>query len=100
MKSFTNVFRGGSVYSFSTTGLALLVSFGVLEVLRAFLRDDDTYIMTTTTFFSFGVGSSIIALFMRIGGGIFSNACDIGSNLIGKVMFDIPDDNPKNPAGK
>ena len=100
MNGFTVAFRGGAVFAFGTAGLGLLVLYGNLEIYRAIMKSyGSSYEDIIIMFAGFALGSSIVALVIRIGGGIFLNAADISSNLIGKVMFDIPDNDPSNPAG-
>jgi len=87
-------FRGGAVMGFSVAGLALLglaISYIVyVEVLEV----DDPFQVVT----AFGLGASSIALFSRVGGGIYTKAADVGADLVGKVEAGIPEDDPRNPA--
>ncbi len=80
-------FFSGSVMGFSVVGLGLL---GVLIVYYIFR--DPSYI------FGFSFGASAVALFARVGGGIFTKAADVGADLVGKVEKNIPEDDPRNPA--
>ncbi len=88
-------FRGGAVMGFTVAGLGLLgFAFGIWifkDVLG--LEDDWTNIVT-----AIGLGASSIALFARVGGGIFTKAADVGADLVGKVEAGIPEDDPRNPA--
>lgn len=93
-------FTGGSVMGLSVAGLAVLGVFIVLftgEKLFGFetaaLRDTVLPILT-----GFSLGASTIALFARVGGGIFTKAADVGADLVGKVEAGIPEDDPRNPA--
>lgn len=80
-------FRGGAVMGLSVAGLGL---FGVAVLYLAFR---DAEIIN-----SFAFGASAIALFARIGGGIYTKAADVGADLVGKIEAGIPEDDPRNPA--
>lgn len=86
-KALSIAFSSGSVMGMSVVGL------GLLGVTVAFLVFRDTSVI-----FSFGFGASSIALFARVGGGIFTKAADVGADLVGKVEQGIPEDDPRNPA--
>ena len=87
-------FRGGAVMGFSVAGLALggLMLVYILFVLV--LEVTDAFEVVT----AFGLGGSSIALFSRVGGGIYTKAADVGADLVGKVEAGIPEDDPRNPA--
>ncbi|MGF1596728.1 MAG: sodium-translocating pyrophosphatase [Acidimicrobiales bacterium] len=87
-------FRGGAVMGFSVAGLALggLMLVYILFVLV--LEVDKAFEVVT----AFGLGASSIALFSRVGGGIYTKAADVGADLVGKVEAGIPEDDPRNPA--
>ncbi len=80
-------FRGGAVMGMCVVGLGLL-GVGVLYMVIG-----DANIVT-----GFGLGASSIALFARVGGGIYTKAADVGADLVGKVEAGIPEDDPRNPA--
>lgn len=80
-------YRGGAVMGFSVVGLGLL---GV-SVICYFTQD-------ANVLFGYSLGASMVALFARVGGGIYTKAADVGADLVGKVENDIPEDSPKNPA--
>ena len=87
-------FRGGAVMGFSVAGLGLLgFSLGVLFFQKVLEEPNWVQIVT-----AIGLGASSIALFARVGGGIYTKAADIGADLVGKVEAGIPEDDPRNPA--
>ena len=87
-------FRGGAVMGFSVAGLSLLgLSFCYL-LFVVWLKHLDAFEVIT----AYGLGASSIALFSRVGGGIYTKAADVGADLVGKVEAGIPEDDPRNPA--
>ncbi|MEX2486739.1 MAG: sodium-translocating pyrophosphatase [Nitriliruptoraceae bacterium] len=87
-------YRGGAVMGFTVAGLGLLgISLAYLLFVQI-LRVDDAFQVVA----AFGLGGSSIALFARIGGGIYTKAADVGADLVGKVEAGIPEDDPRNPA--
>jgi K(+)-stimulated pyrophosphate-energized sodium pump len=87
-------YRGGAVMGFTVAGLGLLgISLAYLLFVQV-LRVEDAFQVVAT----FGLGGSSIALFARIGGGIYTKAADVGADLVGKVEAGIPEDDPRNPA--
>ncbi len=93
-KALSVAFRGGAVMGFSVAGLALLGLMGVYIVFVLVLLVDDAFEVVT----AYGLGASSIALFSRVGGGIYTKAADVGADLVGKVEAGIPEDDPRNPA--
>ena len=87
-------FRGGAVMGFSVAGLALAGLMIVYILFVIVLEIDDAFEVVT----AFGLGASSIALFSRVGGGIYTKAADVGADLVGKVEAGIPEDDPRNPA--
>ena len=93
--ALTVAFRGGSVMGMGVVGLGVLG----LSLLFLFYKGQGweiTKVITVLTGFSFGASS--IALFARVGGGIYTKAADVGADLVGKVEAGIPEDHPLNPA--
>jgi K(+)-stimulated pyrophosphate-energized sodium pump len=88
-------FSGGSVMGLGVVGLGVL-GLSLLLIFYSSLGWDFNRIITVITGFSFGASS--IALFARVGGGIYTKAADIGADLVGKVEAGIPEDHPLNPA--
>lgn len=87
-KALDVAFSGGAVMGMAVVGLGLL-GLGVLYLIFF----DDISVIT-----GFGLGASSIALFSRVGGGIYTKAADVGADLVGKVEAGIPEDDPRNPA--
>lgn len=84
---------GGAVMGLAVAGLGL-IGLGVLYLV---FKDHDKALLSTILH-SFAVGASSIALFARIGGGIYTKAADVGSDIAGKVIENIPEDDPRNPG--
>ncbi|WP_380171058.1 sodium-translocating pyrophosphatase [Kineococcus sp. DHX-1] len=82
-------FRTGGVVGMTTVGLGLL---GASIAVVAFGREAPTVLE------GFGFGAALLAMFMRVGGGIFTKAADVGADLVGKIEQGIPEDDPRNPA--
>ena len=95
-KGLRVAFSAGSVMGFTVVGLGLLdiaIWFTLLKFVFNLSPADITSAMIT-----FGMGASSMALFARVGGGIFTKAADVGADLVGKVEAGIPEDDPRNPA--
>ncbi len=88
-KALTVAFRTGGVAGMFTVGLGLL---GATAIIMVFQNTSSVILI------GFGFGGSLLALFLRVGGGIFTKAADVGADLVGKVEAGIPEDDPRNPA--
>ncbi|MEA4972025.1 MAG: sodium-translocating pyrophosphatase [Candidatus Metalachnospira sp.] len=86
-KALSIAFSGGAVMGMSVVGL------GIIGVSVVYMVTGDTNIL-----FGFSLGASSVALFARVGGGIYTKAADVGADLVGKVEAGIPEDDPRNPA--
>lgn len=91
-------FRSGAVMGLVVVGLALLDISVWFLVLNHFIPEEHHLIIITTTMLTFGMGASTQALFARVGGGIYTKAADVGADLVGKTEYNIPEDDPRNPA--
>ena len=89
-------FRSGAVMGLTVVGLALLDISLWFIILTQFTDYD--LVVITTTMLTFGMGASTQALFARVGGGIYTKAADVGADLVGKTEYNIPEDDPRNPA--
>jgi K(+)-stimulated pyrophosphate-energized sodium pump len=94
-KALTIAFGGGSVMGLGVVGLGVL-GLGILFIGYSNMGWDMVRVIQVITGFSFGASS--IALFARVGGGIYTKAADVGADLVGKVEAGIPEDHPLNPA--
>ncbi|GIL74438.1 hypothetical protein Vretimale_2132 [Volvox reticuliferus] len=94
--AFMCAFRSGAVMGFLLSGFGLLNLFLAITIFAKFYGDDWRGLFEAIT--GYGLGGSSIALFGRVGGGIYTKAADVGADLVGKVEKDIPEDDPRNPA--
>ena len=88
-RALTVAFRTGGIAGMFTVGLGLL---GATSIIMIFQNTSSVILV------GFGFGGSLLALFLRVGGGIFTKAADVGADLVGKVEAGIPEDDPRNPA--
>ena len=89
LKAMPIAFRAGGVAGMFVVGLGLLGAAGVVLVYQG---------DAASVLFGFGFGAALLAMFMRVGGGIFTKAADVGADLVGKVEQSIPEDDPRNAA--
>ena len=89
-------FSSGAVMGMTVVGLGLLYLTIWYFILNAYFAGDTAQI--ASNMLMFGMGASCMALFARVGGGIFTKAADVGADLVGKVEAGIPEDDPRNPA--
>ena len=103
-KAFSVAFQGGCVMGFGVAGLAVMGLGGLFIVFYHLFVPESSALAGLETrqaievLAGFSLGAESIALFARVGGGIYTKAADVGADLVGKVEKDIPEDDPRNPA--
>ncbi len=100
-KALNVSFTGGSVMGLGVSGLAVLGLGGLFLILKQYFAPDgdaEGMLRTIEVLTGFSLGAESIALFARVGGGIYTKAADVGADLVGKVEAGIPEDDPRNPA--
>ncbi len=102
-KALNVSFTGGSVMGLGVAGLAVLGLGGLFIVLKQIFAphaavNSEEMVRTIEVLTGFSLGAESIALFARVGGGIYTKAADVGADLVGKVEAGIPEDDPRNPA--
>ncbi|CAN6459499.1 unnamed protein product [Victoria cruziana] len=95
-KAFIVAFRSGAVMGFLLAANGLLVLYIAINLFKIYYGDDWEGLFESIT--GYGLGGSSMALFGRVGGGIYTKAADVGADLVGKVERNIPEDDPRNPA--
>jgi len=97
--ALVTAFKGGSVMGFSVASLGIL---GISVLFASYFNSgpitEEILIAFATNIGGFAMGASSVALFARVGGGIYTKAADVGADLVGKVEAGIPEDDPRNPA--
>ncbi len=93
--ALTVAFAGGSVMGMSVVGLGVIGLSGLFALYRGMFEDTGQVLQVLS---GFSLGASSIALFARVGGGIYTKSADVGADLVGKVEAGIPEDDPRNPA--
>lgn len=101
-KALSVSFTGGSVMGLGVAGLAVLGLGGLFIILKQYFGaeavNSEEMLKTIEVLTGFSLGAESIALFARVGGGIYTKAADVGADLVGKVEAGIPEDDPRNPA--
>jgi len=97
-------YRAGCVMGFCLSSLALMILAIMIAIYRAIKLEDNGVNNTENiklifeSIAGYGLGGSTVALFARVGGGIYTKAADVGADLVGKFEHDLAEDSPKNPA--
>lgn len=94
-EAFSVAFNSGAVMGFGLCGLAVLGLISMCLIYGQFIHEP---LLMMEMVSGFGLGGSTVALFARVGGGIYTKAADVGADLVGKVEQGIPEDDPRNPA--
>mmetsp|Transcript_14102 Transcript_14102/g.32512 ORF Transcript_14102/g.32512 Transcript_14102/m.32512 type:complete len:749 (-) Transcript_14102:2198-4444(-) len=95
---FNTAFRAGAVMGFALCGMGIFMLYGTMLIFRKHYPTPEEWIYLTESLTGYGLGGSVIAMFGRVGGGIYTKAADVGADLVGKVVHGIPEDDPRNPA--
>ena len=102
--AFKTAYRAGCVMGFALVSLGLLILTTVIVVYNRMMNNPyisantNQYLQLFEAVAGYGFGGSFVALFGRVGGGIYTKAADVGADLVGKVEAGLPEDSPKNPA--
>ncbi|MFD0835142.1 sodium-translocating pyrophosphatase [Mariniflexile aquimaris] len=97
-KALEVAFAGGAVMGLGVVGLGVLGLSGLFAIYQEIWPGEENVSMVLNVLSGFSLGASSIALFARVGGGIYTKAADVGADLVGKVEAGIPEDHPLNPA--
>lgn len=95
---FNTAFRAGAAMGFALCGLGIIMLYLTMLAFRIHYPAPEDWIYLNECITGFGLGGSVIAMFGRVGGGIYTKAADVGADLVGKVVHGIPEDDPRNPA--
>jgi len=95
---FNTAFRAGAVMGFALCGMGIFMLYATMLVFKMHYKDPEEWVYLTESLTGYGLGGSVIAMFGRVGGGIYTKAADVGADLVGKVVHGIPEDDPRNPA--
>jgi len=95
---FNTAFRAGAVMGFALCGLGMIMLYLTMLAYRLHYPQAEDWIYLNESITGYGLGGSVIAMFGRVGGGIYTKAADVGADLVGKVVHGIPEDDPRNPA--
>ena len=95
---FNTAFRAGAVMGFALCGLGIMMLYLTMLAFRVHYPAPEDWVHLTECLTGYGLGGSTIAMFGRVGGGIYTKAADVGADLVGKVVHGIPEDDPRNPA--
>uniref|UniRef100_A0A7S3VB22 H(+)-exporting diphosphatase n=1 Tax=Chaetoceros debilis TaxID=122233 RepID=A0A7S3VB22_9STRA len=95
---FNTAFRAGAVMGFALCGLGIFMLYATMLAFRVHYPAPEQWVYLTECLTGYGLGGSSIAMFGRVGGGIYTKAADVGADLVGKVVHGIPEDDPRNPA--
>ncbi|HHU60199.1 TPA: sodium-translocating pyrophosphatase, partial [bacterium] len=94
-KALKMAFSGGAVVGLSVAGFGL---FGLTSSMLVLYLTTKNLVLVSQIVIGYGLGASFVALFARVGGGIYTKAADVGADLVGKIEVGIPEDDPRNPA--
>ncbi|MCF6297331.1 MAG: sodium/proton-translocating pyrophosphatase, partial [Flavobacteriaceae bacterium] len=97
-KALEVAFAGGAVMGLGVVGLGVLGLSGLFMIYQGMWSGTENLSLVLNVLSGFSLGASSIALFARVGGGIYTKAADVGADLVGKVEAGIPEDHPLNPA--
>jgi len=96
--SFNTAFRGGGVMGFALCSLGVLVLWVLLTLYKKVYPEAEDWALLMDCAAGYGLGGSTVAMFGRVGGGIYTKAADVGADLVGKVVHGLEEDDPRNPA--
>merc|ERR1719171_639234 len=97
-EAFNTAFRAGGVMGYALCSFGILVLWVLLTLYRRVLPEEADWAVLMDCVAGYGLGGSTVAMFGRVGGGIFTKAADVGADLCGKVVAGLDEDSPNNPA--